>query len=231
MSPSTTEKFWQLLGESQLISTERLAELRSRFAEMRGATQGNAPLLAEWLAAENAITRYHAEVLLKGRSGPFRYGDFEIRDRYRRGRLTGHFRAVHTPTGHPVLLVFFASSAIRDPAAWPAIQSAAANSYSFRSPQLTCCHEIVEEGPYKFAVLEEVVRAGETVVELRVLDLCADDTPISVLDRFAGDLPLPAPALSDDGTLSVWPFDDKLRRYDVTSTPETPVFDAISRSA
>ena len=56
--------------------------------------------------ARNVLSKYQTTILLAGRPGPFYYGDYKVYDRVEQGRLAGQFRAVHAPTGHPVLLQF-----------------------------------------------------------------------------------------------------------------------------
>ena len=36
--------------------------------------------LAQWLIAENMLSRYQAKILLAGRPGPFVYGDYTVYD-------------------------------------------------------------------------------------------------------------------------------------------------------
>ncbi|MFP6613163.1 MAG: hypothetical protein VB835_12705, partial [Pirellulales bacterium] len=58
-------EFWKLLGESGLLPPDRLTQLQGQFAEMKGVSNSNAPVLAEWLISEKVLTQYHSDVLLK----------------------------------------------------------------------------------------------------------------------------------------------------------------------
>ncbi|MFP6613780.1 MAG: protein kinase [Pirellulales bacterium] len=156
-------EFWKLLGESGLLPPDRLTQLQDQFAEMKGVSNSNAPVLAEWLISEKALTRYHSDVLLKGLSGPFNYGDFQVIERIRSGRLKGHFRATHLPTQHVVLLSFFSGDTVSDANQWSAALQAAKKAFSVRDAAVTCCHEVVDVGQYKFAVVENIF--GRTLSE------------------------------------------------------------------
>ncbi len=163
MAKPNIPEFWNLLGQSGLVQPDRLAQLQNSFAQMRGVSSSNAPVLAEWLISENAITRYQSDVLLKGLAGPFNYGDFQVVERIRSGRLKRNYRAKHLPTQHTVLLHFFSGEIVQNPAEWSAAVRAASTQYDARSPYLTCCHEIVDLDQYKFAALENL--AGRSLAE------------------------------------------------------------------
>ena len=114
--------FWRLVIESQLLPAEECQRLGQQFGHGEGAAaQGNARTLAEWLMSQNIISRYQSTILLGGRAGPFIYGDYKIYDRTEGGPLDGQFKAVHSVTGHPVLLKFFAGETVSDPQRWSAV--------------------------------------------------------------------------------------------------------------
>ncbi|NIL95668.1 MAG: protein kinase, partial [Planctomycetales bacterium] len=150
------DRFWKLLADSGLVTVARLAQLQADFQQLRGAARANPPVLAQWLISEGLMTGYHASVLLKGRPGPFFYGDFLVRDIHLAGRLAGTFPAVHQPTGHPVLLVFFGQNQSADPVSWAATVAWGAECFPLDVPQLATCHELVDTGDFRFAVLDDL---------------------------------------------------------------------------
>src|SRR5438876_10044045 len=110
--------FWKLAIASGALSPERCQELNSAFNSLRGASgQANSNSLAEWLVAEEVITRYQALVFLAGRPGPFVFGDYRVFDRVETGRLAGLLRAVQMTSGQRVLLHLFRGCETQDPAA------------------------------------------------------------------------------------------------------------------
>jgi hypothetical protein len=160
--------FWQLLADSRLLGREQCQSLAADFAQVKGAAsqataQSSAKPLAEWLVSRNVLSKYQATILLAGRAGPFQYGEYKVYDRVDKGRLAGLFRAVHGPSGHPVLLTFVSGPASTDAHQWAA---AAANTWaaaSIVSPHVQRWFEPVDAQVYKFVVSEDL--RGVTVEE------------------------------------------------------------------
>ncbi|QDU27562.1 Serine/threonine-protein kinase PknB [Anatilimnocola aggregata] len=149
--------FWSLLQQSRLLAPEQCQQLAADFSHVKGASdQSNARTLAEWLVARNVLSRYQTMILLAGRPGPFHYGDYKVYDRIEKGRLAGAFRAVHGPTGHPVLLQFLTGAVIQDPSAWAdAVQNTLA-ACAVQSPHVQRFFEPVDLGSFKFVVAEDL---------------------------------------------------------------------------
>jgi serine/threonine-protein kinase len=148
--------FWNLFAESQLLAPETIAQYAAAFSAVKGAAHASGATLAEWLIAQNVISRYQASVLLAGKSGPFAYGDYRVYDRIESGRFAGLFRAVHAPTAHPVLLSFL-PSAMADDAEYRAhIDRTLAKLGSVSSPYLRRCYDLVDAGRYHFLVCEDL---------------------------------------------------------------------------
>ena len=177
-----SKDFWVLLCSSGLRTEAECHKLQERFARaVRKADDAaftvDAVKLAKWLISERAITPYQAKVLLKGRAGPFVYGPYVLRDRVMEGRLDGCFRAVHAPTNYPVLLWFFDRSLAKDPESYAAAAAQLAEVRQVAHPCLSRTYELVEQGPYKFIVLEDLHggSAGEALAaqsRLQPADAC-----------------------------------------------------------
>ena len=152
-----TANFWRLLEESRLQSAEQCKQLAADFAQVKGAGDGaNSKTLAEWLVARNILSRYQTTILLGGRSGPFMYGDYSVYDRIEKGRLVGSFRAIHRPTGHPVLLTFLTGPIIQDPRLWAAAANDALAAAQIISPHVQRFFEPVDLVSFKFLVSEDL---------------------------------------------------------------------------
>lgn len=163
MSVSTAD-FWRLLSESRLLAAEQCRQLGADFAQVKGASdQSNAKTLGEWLVARNVLSKYQATILLAGRSGPFHYGEYKVYDRVERGRLAGQFRAVHAPTGHPVLLRFLTGPVIADAALWARAANDALAACAIVSPHVQRFFEPVDLQTFKFLVSEDL--RGTTLEE------------------------------------------------------------------
>jgi serine/threonine protein kinase len=149
--------FWSLLQESRLLAVEQCQQLAADFSQVKGAgDQSNARTLAEWLVSRNVLSRYQTMILLAGRPGPFHYGDYKVYDRIEKGRLAGNFRAVHGPTGHPVLLQFLTGAVIQDPAAWADAVQNTLSACTALSPHVQRFFEPVDLGSFKFVVSEDL---------------------------------------------------------------------------
>ena len=156
--------FWSLLQESKLLAAEQCQQLAADFAQVKGASeQSNSRTLAEWLVARNVLSRYQTLILCAGRPGPFHYDDYKIYDRVEKGRLAGYFRAVHGPTGHPVLLRFLTGEAVHNPVTWAESVHRTQLASAAQSPQLQRYFEPVDLSTFKFVVSEDL--RGVTIDE------------------------------------------------------------------
>jgi serine/threonine protein kinase len=155
MSISIPE-FWNLATESRLLTLDEVERLAIAFSQIKGAAaQANAPALAEWLIAQNVLSRYQASLLLAGQRGPFWFGVYKVYARVETGSLAGAYRAVHGPTGHTVLLEFVSAADAADLTRWSGISSRARRALAVNHPHLRRCHELVDLGRYKFLVTED----------------------------------------------------------------------------
>ena len=152
-----TANFWRLLEESRLQTPDQCRQLAADFAHVKGVQDGsNSKTLAEWLVARNILSRYQTTILLGGRSGPFLYGDYSVYDRIDKGRLAGSFRAIHRPTGHPVLLTFLTGPIIQDAGLWAAAANDALSASRIISPHVQRFFEPVDLLSFKFLVSEDL---------------------------------------------------------------------------
>lgn len=149
--------FWKLLTESRLLAPEQVQQLAADFGQLKGASEhGQAKMLAEWLVARNVLSKYQTTILLAGRAGPFYYGEYKVYDRVDQGRLGGAFRAVHAPTGHPVLLSFLTGPIISDRQQWAAAANDVVSASSIVSPHVQRFFEPVDLQTFKFLVSEDL---------------------------------------------------------------------------
>jgi serine/threonine protein kinase len=155
-------EFWRLAEESRLLSAVRCEQLAEQFAKSNGAHSGAAKngaepanRLAAWLVSGKQISSYQSTILLAGRPGPFVYGDYLIRERIERGRLSGWFRATHVATGHGVLLAFAAGKLLKDPAAWSEAAERARQAANIVDSRVVRLFDAVDLRSFKFFVLED----------------------------------------------------------------------------
>ena len=153
----TTPTFWKLLEESRLLTAEQVRQLVADFAQSGVApNDADAAGLAQWLVSRNVLSKYQSKVFLAGQAGPFLYGEYSVYDAVEKGRLVGWFRAVHRPTGHPVLLQFLTGPVVADPRAWAHAAQLALAAGAIHSPHVQRYLEPVDLGTFKFLVSEDL---------------------------------------------------------------------------
>ncbi|MEX2174663.1 MAG: hypothetical protein WD872_09900, partial [Pirellulaceae bacterium] len=149
--------FWQLLQESRLLAPDQCSQLVADFQQAHAKSDpASAAQLAEWLVARHVLSKYQTNILLAGRSGPFQYGDYKVYDRIEKGRLSGQFRAVHAPSGHPVLLQFLNGPLVADPPGWAACVAQVRVASAIVSPHVQRAYEAVDLGSFKFLAGEDL---------------------------------------------------------------------------
>ena len=149
--------FWKVLEASRLLAPEQVQQLAAEFGLIKGAgEQASGKTAAEWLVTRNVLSRYQATILRAGRPGPFYYGEYKVYDRVEGGRLSGQFRAIHAPTGHPVLLRFLTGPVVGDPQRWAAAAYEAQGLAGIVSPHVARIFETVDLQTFKFFVTEDL---------------------------------------------------------------------------
>ena len=113
---SAQQKFWKLVIDSRLLALEECQRLHADFGRATQAEPDDTGALARWLVAEGVLTRYQARVLLAGKAGPFRLGDYTIMDRHGDGQTKGVYQATNRTSGERLLLLVVPSAAAVDPA-------------------------------------------------------------------------------------------------------------------
>ncbi len=159
----STVDFWKLLVESHLTTASTARELEEKFVELKGDGQANTVTLAQWLMAEEVLSRYQAKVLLAGRPGPFVYGDYTVYDRHSEGRLQGTFRATHPGTRHRVLLYFHTGPVVQDAKRWSIVVEQIAKFSKAVHPHLARVYHLCDLGQFKFTVMDDL--QGESAEE------------------------------------------------------------------
>jgi serine/threonine-protein kinase len=171
--------FWKLLTASRLVSSQQAEQLAGEFAQAQGSQPATAKAAAQWLLGRKAVTRYQATVLLSGKTGPFFFGEYKVLERIEEGRFSGCFRAVHVPTGQPVMLQFLTGATATDPRLWNAAVSNVKAACNIASAHLQRFFEVVDLQKVKFLVGEDLrgktldeVAGGQTPRRVAPADAC-----------------------------------------------------------
>src|SRR5262249_27241969 len=106
------------------------------------------------------ISKYQAQVLLAGKSGPFFFGDYKIYERIDKGRMAGCFRAVHNNSKHCGILRFASGPLLKEPPRWATASENTALAKQIVSPFVQRYFEAVDLPRFKFIVSEDVRGGG-----------------------------------------------------------------------
>ena len=151
---TTLNEFWKLLEKSELVPSEQLTELQDKY-QTEASAENDADSLTKWLISQQALTVYQARILLKGRTGPFQFGLYQVQDRISEGPLKGWFQARHQSTNHPVILHFLTGDECQQPIFFgPLIQRVKAFA-GLRNPNIWRIYDLVHETSYRCVVLQD----------------------------------------------------------------------------
>ena len=154
----STDEFWGILQSSQLVSADRIAQLRSEFAGFGGSsTRANANTIAEWLVSSSEIQLFHCKALLEGNSGPFLFGDYLLLNRVSQPPMNGWFRAQHRTSGHPVVLQFMVGKTTQDSASWNQLVGSVHQHTAVTNRLIQQVYEPLDLGNYRIVVYEDMV--------------------------------------------------------------------------
>jgi len=150
------------MAQSRLLNAAQIQHYQAGIMQARPGAVSDPGGISQWLVEQNALSAYQVKVLLAGKSGPFFFGDYRVYDRIDNGRLKGGFRAVHQPTGHPVILEFLTGPAAQG-AAWSESVRRVHSAADAPHANLARPHEAVDLTTHKFMVLEDL--RGQTLRE------------------------------------------------------------------
>ncbi len=108
--------------------------------------------LAHWLIEQKTLSKYQADILLAGGSGPFRFANYTVFERGDQAVDNNTFHARHRLTNHPVLLEFIGGADLAALENWNRAQHAASCLVSNNHAHLVSAHEIVALPEYRFIV-------------------------------------------------------------------------------
>ncbi len=153
MSPSLSE-FWSLVDKSQIVSAHQCETLANQFQTETQNSPVSAPVLAQWLVSHRILTKYQSRVLLSGKSGPFLFDNYQVREKIESGALKGLYRARHKTTPNPVILHFLGRELAHNINSQSAALQRAASLCKLQSPYLIRAYDLVNTDHYKFVAIE-----------------------------------------------------------------------------
>lgn len=147
---------WNLLVTSDLVSAEKVTEIRTHCQEELGSSAADdTQKILDWLRDKNRISNFQMQVLAEGAPGPFRFEQYLVHTKIVEPPFEGAFRARHIGSNHPVRLCFFGGSEADDAVSWNRIREWSQAASQITSPFVIRCFERVEETSYRFVVFED----------------------------------------------------------------------------
>ena len=160
-----TNQFWSLLTESQLVNVPQVQALFMEFTSA-GPKEKDTQSLANWLVKKKAISSYHAQILVAGHNGPFRYGNYLVIDQVKKNapqaetqnensdesEFLDHFVAQHSKTGHPALLQFMPGTESKHLDRWRQIEAMVETLSTVQHPNVLETYEAVVLKSHRFVV-------------------------------------------------------------------------------
>ncbi len=153
MSPSLSE-FWSLVAKSQIVSAHRCETLAVQFQTETQNSPASVSLLAQWLVSRRVLTKYQSRVLLSGKSGPFLFDNYQVREKIESGPLKGLYRALHKTTPNPVILRFLGRELAQNVNFQSVVLQRATSMCEIQSPYLIQTYDLVNTDHYKFVAIE-----------------------------------------------------------------------------
>ena len=174
--PASMQEFWKRLHDSQLLDAQSLADLQAEWQQQPAVATGlAADALAAWLIERGHLSRYQADVLLVGESGPFDFGDYRIHSPF----VPTHsppgwetaFHGQHRATGYPVLLRFLTQADVPNFTAWQTLVRQIERDRRLTHPYLVQIWELLDLSHYRVLVTDDVpesslaatLSAGQTI--------------------------------------------------------------------
>jgi serine/threonine protein kinase len=95
MELTTQQEIPELLRRSRLFTAEAAQSAYQRWLDEHNDPAGDLGDFARWLAQQQYVTEYQANLLSKGHSHGYFLDDYKILERIGRGRMAGVYKAVH----------------------------------------------------------------------------------------------------------------------------------------
>src|SRR6185369_4554901 len=111
---SPVQGICQLLSRTGLLPASEVQELEQRWRKEAGPAAGDAKKFADWLVANQCVTAYQADRLLRGQTDHYFFNQYKLLDRIGAGRMAGVFKAAHR-LGQVVAIKVLPPNRAKDP--------------------------------------------------------------------------------------------------------------------
>lgn len=172
-APSTIEEFLELLRRSELVDQARLDAYLKR-VQAAGAMPAHPKKLAGALVREGFLTFFQHDQLLEGKWRGFTIGKYHVMELLGAGGGGVVYLCRHRLMGHRVAIKVLARSLSDNPQALERFFREAQVVAALQHPNIVRAHDVDQDGPLHFLVMEYVEGSGldRYVRKLGPLNFC-----------------------------------------------------------
>ncbi|MDG2013854.1 MAG: hypothetical protein P8J33_10130, partial [Pirellulaceae bacterium] len=143
---------WNLLVASELVSAEKVTEIRTHCEAELGESSAQEPdVILKWLRDKNRISDYQMQVLAEGCPGPFRFAQYQVHAKV----SNNSYKARHIASNHPVVLIFLGGSDAATAETWARVRDSGNRATQVKSPFVSRCYDVVATDDYRFVAMED----------------------------------------------------------------------------
>ncbi len=163
MDVDSVESYCNLLARSKLLAAADVRTLRGRWLKESGRAVNDLPAFTRWLIANQYVTDYQSNLLLRGKIERFFLSDYKLLERIGKGRMAGIYKAVDR-LGQPVAIKVLPPSKVRDVQTFGRFQREARLAVKLKHPHIVRTLQTGEELGLHYIVMEYL--DGQTLDEM-----------------------------------------------------------------
>jgi serine/threonine protein kinase len=160
---SSIESVCDLLVRTRLLTAEEVKAVRQRWRTEGGAAVADAAQFGQWLVANQYLTAYQVDRILRGQTDHYFFNQYKLLDRIGQGRMAGVYKAVH-PLGQVVAIKVLPPSRAKDPQAFGRFQREARLALRLKHPNIVRTFQTGEADKLHYLAMEYL--EGETLEEV-----------------------------------------------------------------
>jgi serine/threonine protein kinase len=150
--PTTTDDLLELIRKSELVPAERL----DTFMSQSGSSAAKPRELSNLLVAAGLVTQFQAEQFLQGKWRGFAIGKYKVLERLGSGGMGTVYLCEHMVVCRKVAVKVLPTSQANNPSALGRFYREARAAGVLDHPNLVKAHDVDQEGPLHFLIMDYV---------------------------------------------------------------------------
>jgi serine/threonine protein kinase len=159
----SVEGVCNLLARTRLLIPEEVKALRLRWRAEAGDKAADVGRFGQWLVAQQYLTPYQADRILRGQTDHYYFNEYKLLDRIGQGRMAGIYKGVHR-LGQVVAIKVLPPSLAKDPQAFGRFQREARLALRLKHPNVVRTFQTGQADKLHFLVMEYL--DGETLQDV-----------------------------------------------------------------